>query len=118
MILLKISRPALPRIFSRRTPSTPLEYVRRREKGAVVPSGVRFGDVQISNVNIDEVGIQLFGADVFVRRWFTSDVPHEVSAFIPRAEIEVKQGFLRKIIKMTLNSITIVHAPRFPPTRP
>ncbi|HHY37647.1 MAG TPA: hypothetical protein GX507_01805 [Clostridia bacterium] len=118
--MLKILRPtlALPRIFSRRIQRPPLEYVRRRDRGAIVASGVKFGDIQINDVNIDEVGIRLFGVDVFVRRWFTSDVPHEVSAFIPRAEVEFKQGFLRKTVKMTLNSITIVHAPRFPPTRP
>jgi hypothetical protein len=116
-MILRIPRPRLPHFLLRLPSLVPIRLNKLRDKGdAIVPSGIKAGRVEISDINLDEVRIGLCGVEVFVRRWITTGVPHEVSAFIPRAEIEVKRSPFRKVTKMTLNSITIVHAPRFPPT--
>ncbi len=62
--------------------------------------------------------IEIDGVTVRVKRKLTLSVPHEVSAFIPRAEIRrrtYQDGQLAFEEEMILNSITIVHAPRHSP---
>jgi len=65
----------------------------------------------------DFVEIDIDGVKIRVRRKLNLNVPHEVSAFIPRAEIRrrtYQAGQLAFEEEMILNSITIVHAPRHP----
>ncbi|NPV53032.1 MAG: hypothetical protein HPY71_05865 [Firmicutes bacterium] len=67
--------------------------------------------------NMDEVSVHLNGFEIFMQRWYTYDVPHEVSIFIPRAEMRTRRDRGAEETELILNTITIVHAPRFPPRR-
>lgn len=67
--------------------------------------------------NLDEAEISLFGVDMVLKRKFYLETPHEVSLFIPRAEIRqtTYEGTNKRTeSEMILNSITIVHAPMRP----
>lgn len=64
----------------------------------------------------DSIRLRLDGLTIDFSRCIGWPVPHEVSVFVPRAEItrKWKEG---KLIEETviLNSITVVHAPRHVP---
>lgn len=69
------------------------------------------------HANMDEAEISLFGLDMILKRKFYLDTPHEVSLFVPRAEIRqtTYEGENKRTeTEMILNSITIVHAPMHP----
>jgi hypothetical protein len=75
------------------------------------------GLLQTKGANMDEAKISLFGLDMVLKRKFYLDTPHEVSLFVPRAEIRQTTydgPEKRTETEMILNSITIVHAPRHP----
>ena len=75
------------------------------------------GLLQIKQANVDEAEISLFGLDMVLKRKIFLDTPHEVSLFVPRAEIRQTTydgPEKRTETEMILNSITIVHAPRHP----
>lgn len=66
----------------------------------------------------DEITINIMGITMRVSRFSTLPVPSEVTAIIPRVELRIwryKDGKLVEIEEKTLNSVTIVHAPRHPP---
>lgn len=70
-----------------------------------------------SALQVDEVEIEIEGVTMRLRRKVNLDVPYEVSAFIPRAEIRRRSyegGQLAHEEEILLNGITIVHAPRYP----
>ncbi|HHV63152.1 MAG TPA: hypothetical protein GXX51_11010 [Firmicutes bacterium] len=67
--------------------------------------------------NMDEISVHLNGLEIFMQRWYTYDVPHEVSVFIPKAEVRTRRNRGTEETEIILNSITVVHAPRFPPRR-
>ena len=71
-------------------------------------------------VTLDEIGVSLGELDMSMRRWFTSDLPHEVSVFIPHAEVRIRKSRGFQETEMVLESITVVHSPRLPakPPRP
>ncbi|HHT02399.1 MAG TPA: hypothetical protein GXZ96_06925 [Firmicutes bacterium] len=64
-------------------------------------------------VQRDLIKVQLDGFEVYVARLSGLQIPHEVSIFVPRAEIRRRfvGGRLAKE-EVLLNSITVVHAPR------
>ncbi|MFO7819683.1 MAG: hypothetical protein R6V17_05535, partial [Halanaerobacter sp.] len=66
--------------------------------------------------NQDEIYLNLDGLEIMVKRSFAYDKPHEVSVFVPRAEMrkKVKEGEKEEEIEVLLNSITIVHSPQRP----
>lgn len=67
--------------------------------------------------NFDEVEIRLEDTCLRLRRWLALDLPHEVSAYVPRAEIRHRRFADGKLVaedEIILNSLTIVHAPRHP----
>ncbi|BCV20129.1 hypothetical protein [Moorella sp. Hama-1] len=70
-------------------------------------------------VNTDEVELHVDSAVIRVIRRLTYNLPHEVSAFIPRAEIRRRRyenGQLAWEEEVILNSLTVVHSPQRPPT--
>jgi len=69
-------------------------------------------------VTLDEVCVSLGALNMSMRRWFTSVFPHEVSVFVPHAELRIRKGRGVQETEITLDSITIVHAPRHPPAKP
>lgn len=66
--------------------------------------------------NKDVIHLTLDGLDIFLERCFSYDTPHEVSIFVPRAELrkKVKEGEVEEEIEILLNSITVVHSPQRP----
>ncbi|MBC7325101.1 MAG: hypothetical protein H5T99_07290 [Moorella sp. (in: Bacteria)] len=69
--------------------------------------------------NTDEVELHVDNAVIRLIRRLTYDLPHEVSAFIPRAEIRRRRyenGQLAWEEEIILNSLTVVHSPQRPPT--
>lgn len=69
-------------------------------------------------VGCDEIEIVIGGVVMRVVRRSNLYWPHEVSAFLPRAEIRhrrYQEGKLVSEDEMILNSLTIVHAPLHPP---
>lgn len=66
--------------------------------------------------NKDEIYLNLDGLEIRVDRCFAYDKPHEVSVFVPRAELRktTKNGEELEEIEILLNSITIVHSPQRP----
>ena len=74
--------------------------------------------LQLEQANIDNVEISLCGLDMLLKRKFYSGTPpHEVSLYVPRAEIRrtTYEGTDKRTeTEIILNSITIVHAPRHP----
>jgi len=70
-------------------------------------------------LNTDEVELHVDNAVIRIIRRLTYDLPHEVSAFIPRAEIRRRRyenGHLAWEEEVILNSLTVVHSPLRPPT--
>lgn len=65
-------------------------------------------------VTLDEVGVALGELNMSMRRWFTSSLPHEVSVFIPHAEVRIRKSRGVQETELVLESITIVHSPRLP----
>jgi len=74
--------------------------------------------------NRDEVDLNLYGLNIKLKRSLKTDIPHEVSVIVPRAEIRKKclnEDCSKYEIEIILSSITVVHAPRHPladPTKP
>lgn len=68
--------------------------------------------------NQDKIYLNLDGLEISVDRCFAYDKPHEVSVFVPRAELrkKIKDGEQSEEIEILLNSITIVHSPQRPAT--
>lgn len=66
--------------------------------------------------NKDEIHLDLDGLEIDMERCFAYDKPHEVSVFVPRAELrkKVKKGEEVEEVEILLNSITIVHSPQRP----
>lgn len=66
--------------------------------------------------NNDEIYLNLDGLEIMVNRCFAYDKPHEVSVFVPRAELRktIQEGDKVEEIEVLLNSITIVHSPQRP----
>lgn len=66
--------------------------------------------------NKDEIHLNLDGLEIFLERCFAYDKPHEVSIFVPRAELRktVTEGDQVEEIEILLNSITVVHSPQRP----
>lgn len=99
----------------------PVQVSRRTVSSKVPPvaglpqpeKGVRY-----QPVTLDEVCISLSELDMSMRRWFTSDLPHEVSVFVPHAEVRIRKSRGVQETELVLESITIVHTPRYPPERP
>lgn len=65
-------------------------------------------------VTLDEVDVALGELNMSMRRWFTSNLPHEVSVFIPHAEVRIRKSRGVQETEMVLESVTIVHSPRLP----
>ena len=69
------------------------------------------------DLQVDEVEIQIGGVIMKVTRRLTLDIPHEITAIIPKLEIRQRKydnGQLASEDEMILDSITLVHAPRPP----
>lgn len=66
--------------------------------------------------NADEIYLNLDGLEIKLERCFSYDKPHEVSIFVPRAELRktVKKGDEVEELEILLNSITVVHSPQRP----
>ncbi|AFV12472.1 hypothetical protein Tph_c22820 [Thermacetogenium phaeum DSM 12270] len=67
----------------------------------------------------DEITIDIMGITMRVSRLSTLPVPSEVTAVIPRVELRIwryRDGKPVEIEEKVLNSVTIVHAPRHPPS--
>ncbi|QGP92180.1 hypothetical protein MGLY_15440 [Neomoorella glycerini] len=70
-------------------------------------------------LNTDEVELHVDNAVIRVIRRLTYNLPHEVSAFIPRAEIRRRRYENGQLVweeEVILNSLTVVHSPQRPPT--
>ena len=67
----------------------------------------------------DSVEMRLDDLVISVARATSSTLPHEVTVVIPRAEItkRYEEGRLAET-RLVYSSITISHAPRFPPQEP
>ena len=66
--------------------------------------------------NKDEIYLSLDGLEIVVNRYFAYDNPHEVSVFVPRAELRktIKENNKIEETEILLNSITVVHSPQRP----
>lgn len=64
--------------------------------------------------NKDEIYLSLDGLEIVVNRSFAYDKPHEVSVFVPRAELRktIQNGDRIEEVEVLLNSITVVHSPQ------
>ena len=71
----------------------------------------------------DEIELSLAGLNIIMKRETNPDTPHEVSVYVPRAEIRKNchhgtacppEGCPDCTVEILLNSITIVHSPRHP----
>jgi hypothetical protein len=69
--------------------------------------------------NKDEIHLELDGLEIDLERCFAYDKPHEVSVFVPRAELRkiVEKNGTREETEILLNSITVVHSPQRPSER-
>lgn len=87
-------------------------------KGQGQADGARSTDIAVDcGYNLDEVEIRIEDTCIRLRRRIAVDLPHEVSAYVPRAEIRHRRFADGKLIsedEIILNSLTIVHAPRHP----
>lgn len=66
--------------------------------------------VQCPAVQEDSITLSLPMLEITLTRKLNTDVPHEVSIIVPRAEIRCGEGSAEWIY----SSITVVHAPRHP----
>lgn len=65
----------------------------------------------------DDVKVALDGLAISLTRETSSTLAHEVTIVIPRAEVQKKYRDGRLIeTNLVYSSITVSHAPRFPPT--
>ncbi|ACL69168.1 hypothetical protein [Halothermothrix orenii] len=66
--------------------------------------------------NQDKIHLNLDGLSIYMERCFEYDKPHEVSVFVPRAELRkrITRGDEVEEIEILLNSITVVHSPQRP----
>ena len=66
--------------------------------------------------NEDQIHLDLDGLEIDLERCFNYDRPHEVSIFVPRAELRTKIEEADKVkeTEILLNSITVVHSPYRP----
>ncbi|NLW07243.1 MAG: hypothetical protein GX039_04590 [Clostridia bacterium] len=67
--------------------------------------------------NSDEIELQVDSAVIRVNRRLSYEMPHEVTAIIPRAEIRRRRydnGQLAWEEEIILNSLTVVHSPLRP----
>ena len=66
--------------------------------------------------NKDEIYLNLDGLEIAMNRYFAYDQPHEVSVFVPRAELrkKIEENGKTEEIEILLNSITVVHSPQRP----
>jgi len=62
--------------------------------------------IKTPHLTRDEINLNLWGLNLFVKRETTSEVPTELSVIIPRVEYDEK--------KTIISSITIVIAPHHP----
>jgi hypothetical protein len=60
-----------------------------------------------NNFTGDEININIWGLNIFVKRETNSGIPSELSVIVPRAEFRDKE--------IIISSLTIVIAPRHPP---
>lgn len=63
----------------------------------------------------DRIHLTLNGLSIGLERRLCRCLPHEVTIVVPRAEIKVVEENGRREVTVTMNSITVAHAPRFPP---
>ena len=90
---------------------------RRRDRSPQPPVGVAVPEPG-GEANWDEVAIRVGEVCLLLRRRIVRDLPHEVSAYVPRAEIRHRRYADGKLVseeELVVNSLTIVHAPRHPP---
>jgi hypothetical protein len=75
-------------------------------------AGQSQGATDVVEVRLDDLAISLF-------RTASSTLPHEVTVVIPRAEVvkRYEEGRLAET-RLVYSSITVSHAPRFPPEGP
>ena len=69
--------------------------------------------------NQDQVQLELAGLEIYLKRCFSYDLPHEVTIVVPRAEIRKRKNKDENIeeTEIILNSITIVHSPQRPASK-
>ena len=65
----------------------------------------------------DRILLALDGLVIGLERKLNNGPPHEVTIVVPRAEIRVVEQDGRREVQVVMNSITIAHSPRFPPSR-
>ncbi len=68
-----------------------------------------------SGKNLDEVGVNLGGADFQLRRIINNEVPHEIHIILPRTEIHSITRDPNCILTETqimISNIDIIHSPR------
>jgi len=91
--------------------------LKRKKRSQTKEKDNRHGSELDPGMQIDVVEIEIEDVTMRLKRKINLQVPHEVSAFIPRAEIrrrEFEAGQMVREKEIILNSITIVHAPRHP----
>ncbi|WP_418791349.1 hypothetical protein [Phosphitispora sp. TUW77] len=73
-----------------------------------------------AGTGLDEASVNIFGINAKLVRKTSVPIPHEVSIFIPRLEINKKfiEGNKCTETTLVLNSLTIVSAPRHEPLGP
>lgn len=72
------------------------------------------GILSVKSANEDNITFDLCDLNVTLTRFISIDVPHEVSIYVPRAEIRktLRTGNDKEYTsEVILNSITIVHSP-------
>lgn len=73
-------------------------------------AATKAGRGQCKSVQEDTIEVALPLLSIKLTRRLSTDVPHEVSVIVPRAEMR----FGEQEIELVYSSITIVHAPRHP----
>ncbi|HHY47256.1 MAG TPA: hypothetical protein GX506_08180 [Firmicutes bacterium] len=86
-----------------------------RRNSAKAPGLESGAGLKCCPTTLDEIGVSLSELNLILRRWFTSDLPHEVSVVIPHAEVRIRKGRGTQETEIVLESITVIHSPRFPP---
>ncbi|HHW26055.1 MAG TPA: hypothetical protein GXX23_01795 [Firmicutes bacterium] len=77
-------------------------------------------EVSLANYGAsDAVEVRLDDLVISVARATSSTLPHEITVVVPRAEIyrRYEDGKLAET-RIVYSSVTVSHAPRFPPTQP